>query len=377
MWICGCVIWNRHIPCPHVKWNWKGSRDFLDFYIFFSMREGGLDHWKQLEQNGKEGKPVEGDYDNPVFWYDIDSLLHLKLPVVTNHAQFCTSGFHLLSPKREEMAWFCTCGYVDMKLTEMRRYFKFLYLILMREEGAIGSLEAAGINEMECEPVEGGYNDSVPELKSQARQPFRKRRHSMCKLRERLNPALACDSALVRVQCSQSLANVRPAPHLATQRNQMQMPIPLSTQMSTQYQMQMQMRNPCLYTHNPRVPQFPTHLHNPETYRARDFVHCWWRYMWNRAFPSNFAIHALRCELRCLSWMEKRESGAANGYGRWSLLTLIVRVRIWRWRKSNGEALKSRPSVDWRRRERRVDLATNLIHVQCSAMTLSNWSEIE
>lgn len=77
-----------------------------------------------------------------------------------------------------------------------------------------------GQNETECEPVEGGYNDSVPELKSQARQPFRKRRHSMCKLRERLNPALTCDSALVRVQCSQSLANVRPAPHLATQRTQ-------------------------------------------------------------------------------------------------------------------------------------------------------------
>lgn len=168
---------------------------------------------------------------------------------------------------------------------------------------------------MECEPVEGGYNDSVPELKSQARQPFRKRRHSMCKLRERLNPALTCDSALVRVQCSQSLANVRPAPHLATQPNQMQMPIPLSTQMSTQYQMQM--RNPYspVYTHT--TPESPN---SPLTYTILNPIEheilCIVDEVYVKIVRSRVTSQFMRCELRCLSWMERRERGAANGYGR-------------------------------------------------------------
>jgi hypothetical protein len=57
---------------------------------------------------------------------------------------FAPQGPSLIT-KTKEMAWFCTCGYMDMKLTEMRRYLDFTYLFLMREEGAIGSLETAGI----------------------------------------------------------------------------------------------------------------------------------------------------------------------------------------------------------------------------------------
>lgn len=139
MWICGSVIWNWHIPCPHAKWNWEGSRHFLDIYIFFSMRKG-VAHWKQLEWNGKEGKPVEGDYDNPVFWYDIGSLLHLKLPVITNHAQFCTSrsiSYHQNMKRWLDLnTWIC--GYeIDISHIHMsseidrdEEIFRFLFLFL-------------------------------------------------------------------------------------------------------------------------------------------------------------------------------------------------------------------------------------------------------
>ena len=62
-----------------------------------------------------------------------------------------------------------------------------------------------------------------------------------------------------------------------------------------------------VYTHNPRVPQFPTHLHNPEPYRARDFVHCWWGIC--EIVRSRVTSQFMRCELRCQAgWRKGNEA---------------------------------------------------------------------